>query len=110
MTNVKESLLQIKQAENTHNTLINNAKEKAKTLLQEADKLAIHSYDEMINAGKEEANSIRGEAMKIGKQEANTILQQGETEARAIRHIEEDKIEKTIKSIIRRIVENNGNR
>lgn len=110
MTNVKEALRHIKQVEDERNELINRAKQEATTILQNAEQLAIETYEEIVNTSKEKAKKIKEEAILKGEKEANIILQQGKTDAKAIRHIEDEQVEKAIKSIIRRIVENNGNR
>lgn len=110
LTNVQEALRQIKQAEDNHNELINHAKQKAAMIILDAEQLAKQTYEEIVTTSKEKAKKIKEAAILMGEQEANTILQQGEKEVKAIRHIEDEQVEKAIKSIIRRIVENNGNR
>lgn len=105
-----EAIIKVKEAEEQAKKIINNARDDARQILQEAEQLAEESYRKIITAAETEAKKLYDQAIAEGERTAQPILEKGKKEATSIRDFEENQLNRVVENIVERIVNTNGNR
>ena len=82
-----EAINEIREAEKKAETIVLDAKQKAKEIIANAAKEADIKYDEIINDAKTKANYLLNAALEEGNSNAQPILEMGEKDIDVIRNI-----------------------
>lgn len=106
----KKALQSVQAAEEKARALITEAKERAKKIANEAISSADEQYKAIVTEGKAEKKKITDRARSSGEDTAREMIEKGLKDADAIRHIDDEKINSVVDSIVKEIVNNNGNR
>ncbi len=110
MMNATEALKGIQAAEQKAHKLVEESKRKAEDLLHYTNLEIKEQHNQLILEGKEQAEGIKQEATLQGKKLVDDIMLKGKKEANSLRNLDQKKIDTVVKSIVKEIVSNYGNR
>lgn len=99
---------QVKDAEIAADKLVDDAKKKAKEIIESSKIEASNSYKEKIEKAKKDANDLIENAKKEASEEKIPLIDKAKDESRDILDQDEEKIEGLLNLLTERIV-NNGN-
>lgn len=105
-----EVIKKIKQAEEEGKRIIEEAKLRAKEIVQEAEYLGEKTYAKLLEAKRNEAEAIKEWKREEGNTAARLILQNGKKQTEEIKETAEKNVSNAIDYIIERIVMKNGHR
>lgn len=106
----KTALQSVREAEEKARILVENAKEQAEAIANESISSANEQYNAMITKGQIEKKKIKNAARVASEHAATEVIEKGLKDAEAIRHIDDEKLNTVVHSIVKGIVNNNGNR
>lgn len=100
----REAIEQVKKAEDEGRKIIEQARDSAKTTVQDAEVYSKERYRQIISDSRIEAENLMATSKKEAQGKAEPLIQKGKEEADSIRNLENSKIEAAVKIVIERIV------
>lgn len=103
-----EVIKDIKSAEEKADAIIKESQLESKDIIKNANIKAQNDYDSIINETKDKVKTIMEEAISLGEEEATPILELGKKKKEDILNVSQDRFQEAVKLVIERIVSING--
>lgn len=100
----REAIEQVKKAEDEGRKIIEQARNAAKTTVQDGEVYSKERYRQIISDSKIEAENLMEKSKREAQGKAEPLIQKGKEQADSIRNFENSKIETAVNIVIERIV------
>jgi V/A-type H+-transporting ATPase subunit G/H len=104
-----EAIKSIKVAEEQATDIVNKAILGSKEILKKSEICAEEQYKRVLEAAREETKKIIENAKEEGKRKSEPIFKKGKIEVESILNSESERFDRAVKTVVERIVKNNGN-